>query len=135
MTGCTLLFGVAVVLFAASPRLAPALLALAAGDLVVMFGMALNTTMVQEVVPDDMRGRVMSLTMMSFGLTPLAVLPASAAARAFGVQATVAAGGVLLVLFSLALYALSRPFRALDDPAPRPRLAALLTADAVSVDD
>ena len=110
--------GVFIALFAVSPHLAPALVALAVGDAAAMLGMTLNNTVVQERVPNEVRGRVMSLMMMTFGLTPLAVLPAGAAARAFGVQATVTAAGVLLALFGVALYTLSRSFRSIDREEP-----------------
>jgi MFS family permease len=114
MLTCMLGFGGFVIGFALSPHLAPALLALAAGDLAAMLCTTVNNTVVQEIVPDGVRGRVMALMMMSFGLTPLGVLPASAAASAFGVQPTVAAGGLILITFALALYLLSRTFRSLD---------------------
>jgi predicted MFS family arabinose efflux permease len=114
ITACMTSFGVFVVLFAISPHIAPALVALAIGDIAIMLAMTVNASITQEMVPDQVRGRVMALGMMSFGLTPLGVLPAGAAARAFGVQATVAAGGLLLIAFALGLYLLSRSFRALD---------------------
>jgi MFS family permease len=114
MTASLIGFGVFLVCFAASPHLAPALVALAVADVAAMLGMTVNSTVVQEIVPDNVRGRVMALMMMSFGLTPLAVLPASAAARLIGVQATVAAGGIALILFALALHLLNRTYRSLD---------------------
>ncbi len=119
MTVSMLVFAAFVVLFAVSPHLWPALLALALGDVAAMLAMTVNNTVVQQLVPDNMRGRVTSLMMMSFGLTPLAVLPASAAARAIGVQATVAWGGLLLAVFAAGLHLFSRSFRALDRPTGR----------------
>jgi hypothetical protein len=61
-----------------------------------------------------MRGRVMSLMMMTFGVTPLGTLPVSWLAEEYGVRWAVGGGGVALVLFAVLLYALSRTFRSLD---------------------
>lgn len=134
MTLCMVAFGGCVLLFALSPHFTPALVALAAGDLAVMFSMTVNTTVMNEIVPDDMRGRVMSLNNMTFGLTPLAVLPASAAAEAVGVQATVAVGGVLLLGFAVCLYLFSRSFRGLDQPAGSLAVARAAVASGAADD-
>lgn len=112
---CGLLgYGGFVALFALSSHLAPALLWLALGDAVAMIALTVNTATMQGICPDTVRGRVMALNLMTFGLTPLAVLPASAAARSIGVQATLAWSSLLLAAFAVVLYARSRSFRALD---------------------
>lgn len=116
MTLSMLGFAGFVVMFAISPHLAPALLMLAGGDFGAMLGTTVNNTVIQETVPDKVRGRVMAVLMMSFGITPLAVLPASAAARAIGVQETLAISGLLMAAFAIGLYTLNRRFRSLDQP-------------------
>ncbi len=114
MTSSLVLFGAFLVAFALSPSLWPALVMIAIADVAAMLGMTINSTAVQQVIPDEVRGRVMALMMTTFGLTPLGVLPASALARLIGVQATVAAGGLLLVAFALAIHLLSTTYRSLD---------------------
>jgi hypothetical protein len=63
-----------------------------------------NGTIIQMLILNEVRGRVMSLMMMTFGLTPLGTLPVSAVAEAFGVRAAVASASVprlswLLLIF------------------------------------
>lgn len=114
MTAGFVLFGVFITLFALSPTFAPALLLVLLGDLCAMIGMTLNNAIVQRTIPDAMRGRVMSLLMMTFGITPLGTLPAGWIARAYGVRVAVALGGLLLIIFSVLIFAISRTYRRLD---------------------
>ena len=114
---CGLLgFGGFVALFALSRHMAPALLWLALGDAVAMIALTVNTSTMQGICPDSVRGRVMALNLMTFGLTPLAVLPITAAARTLGVQATLAWSSLALGAVAVVLYLLSRSFRSLDRP-------------------
>ena len=59
---------------------------------------ALNQTLIMEETEDRFRGRVMSVFMMNFGLMPLAVLPAGAAADFWSAQVAVGAMAVLLLV-------------------------------------
>src|SRR5262249_30190588 len=114
MAGSMTPFGGFISCFALSPRFPPALLLVVLGALCLLGGLTVNHTLIQRVTPDAMRGRVMSLMMMTFGITPLGTLPASWVAEHYGVRAAVGGGGLLLVLFSVLLFALSRTFRRLD---------------------
>ncbi|HVF91535.1 MAG TPA: MFS transporter [Blastocatellia bacterium] len=72
-----------------------------------------SNTLLQNLVPDRMRGRVMSFFSMSLmGMAPFGSLLAGAVATRFGAPATVAAGGALCLLaalvFSLRLPSLRR---------------------------
>ncbi|MFH1141793.1 MAG: hypothetical protein V1724_09085, partial [Chloroflexota bacterium] len=56
--------------------------------------MAMNMTLIQLAVPARMMGRVMSLTMMTFGLMPLGVFPMSIMAESYGIGTALLAGAV-----------------------------------------
>jgi hypothetical protein len=79
-----------------------------------MVFMTVNNTVVTSVIPDEVRGRVMSVLMMSFGLMPLGGVPASIAADAIGTPAVVAIGGLGLISTVLLAFALFPQFRSLD---------------------
>jgi MFS family permease len=79
-----------------------------------MMFMTINNTMIQSVLPDHIRGRVSSVFMMTFGLMPLGVVPASIAAGAIGVEAVTAIGGILLIISVIACFAIFPQFRRLD---------------------
>jgi MFS family permease len=60
----------------------------------MMIQMASSNTLIQSMVPDRLRGRVMSVyAMMFLGMTPFGALLAGVLARPFGAPATVAFGG------------------------------------------
>jgi len=84
----------------------PLLIATGAG---MMMTMAATNTLVQTLVDEDKRGRVMSFyTMAFFGMAPFGALLGGAAADQFGAPATVAVGGVL-TLGAVALFLRARP--------------------------
>ena len=84
----------------------PLLIATGAG---MMMTMAATNTLVQTLVDEDKRGRVMSFyTMAFFGMAPFGALFGGAAADQFGAPATVAVGGVL-TLGAVALFLRARP--------------------------
>ena len=76
----------------------------AAAAIMLMMGLGdagrrtLNMSLIMEEVPDEYRGRVMSVFMMNFGLMPLGVLPIGLAAEFIGGQASVGILAVLLLL-------------------------------------
>lgn len=73
-----------------------------------------NSTVITSIVPDHMRGRVMSVAMMSFGLMPLGGVPASLAAEVIGTPAVVSIGGVLLMASVAGAYLAFPRLRRLD---------------------
>ena len=92
-------FGIFMILFGMSNTLTLAftfLLFVGGGSSVYM---ALNMTLVMNQAPEEMMGRVMSIYMMTFGLMPVATLPAGALAEAIGAPATVIGFGIFMVLF------------------------------------
>ncbi|MBV9959053.1 MAG: MFS transporter [Acidobacteria bacterium] len=66
----------------------------------VVFTVAVTNTLLQQLVTDEMRGRVMSMFILSFiGAMPIGNLIAGAAASRFGVPHTLATGGIIITLF------------------------------------
>lgn len=79
-------------------------------SLFLLFGLGLCTimqnvtvnTVIQEVVPDNLRGRVMSFYVMMFmGMFPVGSLLAGAVAQKFGAPVATATGGVIILLWTL----------------------------------
>jgi MFS family permease len=89
-------FGLALIAFALSRVfwLSTALLVLVGGCMMVQ--MSASNTLIQAMVPDALRGRVMALySMMFMGLAPVGALLAGTLAERLGAPAMVAMGGVL----------------------------------------
>jgi len=62
----------------------------------MMLQMGSSNTLIQSMVPDHLRGRVMSVYSMMFtGMAPFGALLAGFVADRFGAPATVAMGGVI----------------------------------------
>ena len=99
IAGATLLFGVSLLALAASTALwfsIPVLLAVGYG---MITGMAGCNTLLQSLVPDHLRGRVMSLyTLFFLGMAPIGSLMAGALAAHLGTPLTIAAGGIGAIL-------------------------------------
>ena len=95
-------FGISAVLFALSRTFWLSALALVPVGLFLMVQMASSNTLIQVMVPDELRGRVMAVySMMFMGMAPFGSLLAGALAGNVGAPATVAAGGLLSLAASL----------------------------------
>jgi MFS family permease len=99
------------ILFAVTASFGLALLFIAAAGVGQMLFMATNNTVIQARVPEEMRGRVNSLMLMSIGVMPLSVLPLTAIADVVGAPATIAVSSAILLLMVLGLFAAVRPLR------------------------
>jgi len=89
-------FGASLVAFSASRRLWLSAAILAAVGFSMMIEMGSSNTLIQSMVPDHLRGRVMSVySMMFMGMAPIGSLLAGAAAQRAGAPATVAAAGAI----------------------------------------
>jgi MFS family permease len=89
-------FGASLVLFAFSRNLHLSQALLVLIGFAMMIEMGSSNTLIQSMVPDRLRGRVMSVySMMFMGMAPLGSLLAGAAADRFGAPITVAGGGVI----------------------------------------
>jgi hypothetical protein len=69
---------------------------------------------VQILVDDSVRGRMSSFMMMSFGLTPLGVLPMAVAADHFGAAYAILGACVALVIVTAGFLGLSKTLRTID---------------------
>jgi MFS family permease len=104
--------GVFLMAFAGSPAMGLALPALVLVGFTNTFYLTQVTTLVQETVPDRLRGRVMSLYALCWNLMPLGGLLAGLLAAAAGARVAVAAGGAMVTASALVFLA-SRRLRAL----------------------
>jgi MFS family permease len=91
-------FGAALVAFAFSRIYWLSIVILAPVGFAMMIEMGSSNTLIQSMVPDRLRGRVMSVYSMVFmGMAPFGSLLAGAAADRVGAPWTVAAGGVVCI--------------------------------------
>jgi MFS family permease len=107
-------FGSSLFLFAVSPWFAAGLVMVLVADVFASVFQTLNNTVIQTIIPDAVRGRVMSLMMMTFGLTPLGTVPVAAIAAAWGVQFAVAFAAAMMMSLAILTYFLSASFRDID---------------------
>ncbi len=108
MIAATLFFGISLALLGKVTSLAPTYAVLIGAGVGSASYMAVNNTLIQSNVTDQIRGRVMSVYMMTFGLMPLGTLPLGVAADAFGVSNVYFFAGVTILVFIL-ITALLRP--------------------------
>jgi MFS family permease len=66
---------------------------------------------IQHRISDDMRGRVMSIYMLTWGFTPIGAIAIGAIASTFGISATIAGAAILGNALLLALYVLDAHVR------------------------
>ena len=113
LLGSSAFFGVFLVLFANSTYFHLSLFFLLGVGLASSSYMATNNTLLLLNTEDRIRGRVMSLYMMTIGLYPIAVLPTAAIAESLGAPLAISVGGGILLLFTLMLTLLRPTLRKL----------------------
>src|SRR5215510_11690016 len=97
-------FAICLMAFSLSPSVIAAVIFLFALGFAIVCSVAVTNTLLQKLVTDQMRGRVMSMFMLSFiGAMPIGNLIAGSVAHRFGVQHTLAAGGAIIALFVAAI--------------------------------
>jgi MFS family permease len=95
-------FGVFLMMFAYSRVFWASAALLIPVGMFMMVQMASTNTLIQSMVPDRLRGRVMSVySMMMMGMAPLGALLAGALSNRIGAQLTVAIGGFCSMLGSV----------------------------------
>jgi MFS family permease len=91
-------FGVSLILFSSSRIFWLSTVLLVPVGFAMMVQMASSNTLIQAMVPDRLRGRVMSVySMMFMGMAPLGALSAGALAHHLGAPWTVAVGGAACI--------------------------------------
>jgi MFS family permease len=91
-------FGISLILFSLSRSVYLSMLLLFPVGFSMITQMASSNTMVQAMVPDHLRGRVMSVySMMFMGMAPFGSLIAGSTARAIGAPGVVMMGGIVAV--------------------------------------
>ncbi len=73
--------------------------------------MSLNNTLMQIKSSEEMRGRMVSLSMMTFGIMPLSAVPFGALAESIGTPDSLMTAGALLCVFIIFFYIFSPNFR------------------------
>ncbi|MFL6281225.1 MAG: MFS transporter [Vicinamibacterales bacterium] len=111
-------FGISLIAFSFSRVLWLSALLLVPAGFFMMVEMAASNTLIQSMIPNRLRGRVMSVySMMFMGMAPVGALVAGALAAPLGAPATVALGGAICIagglLFGAGLPHLREPAREL----------------------
>jgi MFS family permease len=102
-------FGAGLILFSLSRTFWLSAALLVPVGFFMMVQMASSNTLIQTMVPDHLRGRVMAVySMMFMGMAPLGSLLAGVLAGRLGAPATVAAGGAVCIV-GAAIFALRLP--------------------------
>ena len=93
------IFSVALALFAFNRNLYLALVLLAISGFGIVLYFSTSNTVLQTIVPDEMRGRVMGIWTLVFGgMIPLGSLQAGLIADLLGTPATIAIGALICAL-------------------------------------
>ena len=95
-------FALCLIGFSLSTKVTVSIVFLFALGFGIVCSVAVTNTLLQKLVTDEMRGRVMSMFMLSFiGAMPIGNLIAGAASHRFGAPRTLAVGGLIITLFVL----------------------------------
>ena len=99
------------------------LLAGCIGFIVSAFSIA-NGTSINMLVPDEFRGRLVSLRSITYSLIPLGGLFLASLASFVGVRNSVLIAGITLIVISLGIYLLSKQIRILDSLIKRSKFSS-----------
>ncbi|MEJ2130501.1 MAG: MFS transporter [Gammaproteobacteria bacterium] len=107
-------WGVGVALLGVSSTPIWAMLNVAFIGFISALTMSMNRSLMQLEVAPDMRGRIMSIDMMSHGLMPIGLLPISFIAERVSVQAGLALSGLMLAAIAVVLSLTLKQVRRID---------------------
>ena len=109
-----ILFGLCITGFALSTRLMFSLFFLFGLGFAIVVAIALTNTLLQKLVTDEMRGRVMSMFILSFmGTVPIGNIAAGTASTHFGPQHTLAVGGLVVTVVATSVWIFNKRLRQL----------------------
>ncbi|MBX3705833.1 MAG: MFS transporter [Pseudomonadales bacterium] len=125
LASCTA-WGVFTIAFGSAERVVTAAVLVGLVGLVSAWNMSLNRGLLQMQVDSTMRGRIMSIDMMSHGLMPLGVIPIGYLADRFSVAVALEAAGAVFVLSVVLLACFNRSIRHMDRVLATPTRAQSL---------
>lgn len=103
VASAALAFGIALIGFSLSRHFWLSVALLLPVGFAMLLQMSSSNTLIQSMVPDELRGRVMAAySMMFMGMAPVGALLAGGLAGIIGAPGTIAAGGVVCLLGALA---------------------------------
>jgi MFS family permease len=112
--GGAIVFGLSITGFALSSTLPLSLLFLFALGFALVVSVAITNTLLQKLVTDQMRGRVMSMFILSFmGTMPIGNILAGTASNYYGPQRTLAVGGMTVMLVATGVSIFNKRLREL----------------------
>ena len=112
--GGAIVFGICITGFGVSSRLTLSLLFLFGLGFALVVSIAITNTLLQKLVTDQMRGRVMSMFLLSFmGTMPIGNILAGTASNHYGPQPTLAVGGFVITIVGTAVLIFNRRLREL----------------------
>jgi len=114
MLGASLAWGISLAIFAQLTSFTIAIPFLIFIGLTSSMYMSLNMTMVQIKANPEMRGRTMSIAMMTFGMMPLSAVPFGTLAEKIGTADSLTISGILLAVFTIGFALTNRNFREMD---------------------
>ena len=110
----TLMWAVFMGVFALSQNMVLAMALVAVVGFFSSMFMSLNRSLIQLAVTPEMRGRVMSIDMMSHGLMPLGIIPISLIAEYYSIDLALFVSAVLLAVSALVVMFLLPEVRKID---------------------
>ena len=111
LQGTCVCWGIGIAVFAQTTAFAQAMpLLVMMGVFSAMF-MSLNMTLLQTYSDPEMRGRVVGLGMMSWGLMPIGAIPFAWIASMFGTSVALTFSGVLLAVSAIVFWLIYPEFR------------------------
>ncbi len=112
--GGAILFGLCITGFALSSQLHISLIFLFGVGFAIVTSVAITNTLLQKLVTDQMRGRVMSMFILSFiGTMPIGNIVAGSVSNHVGPQRTLAAGGLIVTMVATGVSIFNRRLREL----------------------
>lgn len=112
--GGSLAFGICLIGFGLSTHIGLSLVLLFGIGFSIVISVAVTNTLLQQLVTDQMRGRVMSMFILSFiGTMPIGSLLGGVFSDRFGAPITLAAGGFAVVIYAITVTIRNRRLRQL----------------------